>query len=150
MKIVFQRVQYAQVEINKEIVGQINQGALLFVGFEPEDNLIDLDWAAKKVAALRVFSDADNKMNLSINDVNGQFLVVSQFTLHASTKKGSRPSFIKSAKPEIAIPLYEQFIQKLQNNSKNLIETGEFGADMKVQLCNDGPVTILIDTKNKE
>ncbi len=150
MKIVFQRVQKAHVEINSEKVSEIGQGALLLVGFEAEDSETDLEWAAKKVSALRVFGDSDEKMNLSIDDIDGQFLVVSQFTLHASTKKGTRPSFIKSAKPEIAIPLYESFVKILQKKSRKRVETGEFGADMKVHLCNDGPVTILIDTKNKE
>lgn len=150
MKIVFQRVSSANVEINSKIVGQINNGALLLVGFETEDTEADLEWAAKKVASLRVFGDEEGKMNLSINDVNGAFLVVSQFTLHASTKKGTRPSFIKSANPEIAIPLYEKFKSKLSELSNQPVESGEFGADMKVNLCNDGPVTILIDTKNKE
>ncbi len=150
MRLVFQRVSHAQVVVEDKVIGKIGHGALLLVGFEAEDSAEDLDWAARKVSNLRVFGDSDGKMNQSIEDVGGQFLVVSQFTLHGATKKGSRPSFIKAAHPDIAIPLYQQFVQKLEALSSKPIETGEFGAHMEVSLTNDGPVTLIIDTKNKE
>jgi D-tyrosyl-tRNA(Tyr) deacylase len=149
MKIVIQRVSEAAVKIDGSINGQIETGMLILLGIEHEDNESDADWLIQKVCALRIFSDAEGKMNLSINDVKGRFLVVSQFTLHASTKKGNRPSYIQAARPEQAIPLYEYFVRTLGTSSETKVETGEFGADMKVSLVNDGPVTIIIDSKNR-
>lgn len=149
MRIVIQRVSEAAVKIDGRINGQIGTGMLILLGIEHEDDESDADWLIQKVCALRIFSDEEGKMNLSINDVSGRFLVVSQFTLHASTKKGNRPSYIQAARPEQAIPLYEYFVQTLGNSSGTKIETGEFGADMKVSLVNDGPVTLLIDSKNR-
>lgn len=149
MRIVIQRVSEAAVKIDARINGQIGTGMLILLGIEHEDDESDADWLIQKVCALRIFSDEEGKMNLSINDVSGRFLVVSQFTLHASTKKGKRPSYIQAARPEQAIPLYEYFVQTLGNSSGTKIETGEFGADMKVSLVNDGPVTLLIDSKNR-
>jgi D-tyrosyl-tRNA(Tyr) deacylase len=146
MRILIQRVKEASVAVEGEITGQIPAGLLLFVSFEESDEATDLDAVAAKVSRLRIFDDENGVMNLSISDVKGQFLVVSQFTLHAQTKKGNRPSYIKAANPAIAKPLYEQFIAKLQQYSGFEIQTGEFGADMKVSLINDGPVTIWIDT----
>lgn len=150
MRIVIQRVSEASVKIEEKIKGKIEKGLLVLVGIELEDDNTDADWLIQKICGLRIFNDADGKMNLTIQDVNGQFLVVSQFTLHASTKKGNRPSYIRAARPEHAIPLYEYFIKTLQEISNTNIETGEFGADMKVSLVNDGPVTLLIDSKNRE
>ena len=150
MRIVLQRVVEASVKINESIKGSVDKGLLLFLGIEAEDNEEDIDWLVQKVSNLRVFEDENGKMNLSVKEIEGEVLVISQFTLFASTKKGNRPSFIKAAKPEIAIPLYEQFLQKIKSVSSLKVESGEFGADMKVSLCNDGPVTILIDSKNKE
>ena len=150
MRIVLQRVTEANVKINESIKGSIDKGLLLFLGIEAEDNEEDIDWLVQKVSNLRVFEDENGKMNLSVKEIEGEVLVISQFTLFASTKKGNRPSFIKAAKPEIAIPLYEQFLQKIKSVSNLKVESGEFGADMKVSLCNDGPVTILIDSKNRE
>lgn len=150
MRIVFQRVSNAQVVVEEKVIGKIDHGALLLVGFEAEDGIEDLEWAARKVSNLRVFGDDEGKMNQSIEDIGGQFLVVSQFTLHGATKKGSRPSFIKAAHPDIAIPLYNQFVKQLGILSGKPVETGEFGAHMEVSLFNDGPVTLIIDTKNKE
>lgn len=149
MRIVIQRVSEAAVKIDGRINGQIGTGMLILLGIEHEDDESDADWLIQKVCALRIFSNEEGKMNLSINDVSGRFLVVSQFTLHASTKKGNRPSYIQAARPEQAIPLYEYFVQTLGNSSGTKIETGEFGADMKVSLVNDGPVTLLIDSKNR-
>lgn len=149
MRLVIQRVSEAKVEINQAIVGQINQGLLVLLGIEQEDTIDDVDWLLQKTVNMRIFSDDEGKMNRSLLDVNGGLLVVSQFTLHASTKKGNRPSFIAAARPEHAIPLYELFLQK----AKALVgevKSGEFGADMQVSLLNDGPVTIIIDSKNKE
>lgn len=149
MRLVIQRVSEAKVEINRAIVGQINQGLLVLLGIEQEDTIDDVDWLLQKTVNMRIFSDDEGKMNRSLLDVNGGLLVVSQFTLHASTKKGNRPSFIAAARPEHAIPLYELFLQK----AKALVgevKSGEFGADMQVSLLNDGPVTIIIDSKNKE
>ena len=146
---VIQRVSEASVKIEGEIKGEIAQGYLILLGIEEADNQEDIGWLCKKIANLRIFSDEEGKMNLSIKAVEGNVLLISQFTLHASTKKGNRPSFIKAAKPAIAIPLYEQFIEVLGRELGKQIETGEFGADMKVSLINDGPVTILIDSKNK-
>jgi D-tyrosyl-tRNA(Tyr) deacylase len=149
MRVVIQRVSEASVTIESEITGQINKGLMILVGICPEDNLQDIQWLTQKIANLRVFGDEDGKMNLSITDIKGEILLISQFTLYASTKKGNRPSFIQSAKPEIAIPLYEQFINSLKETGIP-IQTGKFGADMKISLTNDGPVTIIIDSKNKE
>lgn len=150
MKAVIQRVSEANVKINGEVHGQIDTGFLILLGIAEEDTEEDVDWLCKKISGLRVFSDEEGKMNLDIKDINGAFLVISQFTLHAKTKKGNRPSFIHAAKPDIAIPLYENFKKRLAVTSGLTVESGEFGADMKVTLCNDGPVTIIIDTKNKE
>lgn len=150
MRILLQRVSQASVTIDNQIFSQIDKGLLLLLGIEEEDNQLDIEWLVKKVLGMRIFSDAEGKMNLSVQDIKGEILVVSQFTLHASTKKGNRPSFIKAAKPAVAIPLYEQFIKHLQDGLEKEVKTGEFGADMKVSLVNDGPVTIWIDSKNKE
>lgn len=150
MRAVIQRVSEANVKINGDIHGQIETGFLILLGIEEEDTEEDVDWLCKKVSGLRIFSDEEGKMNLDIKDIKGAFLVISQFTLHAKTKKGNRPSFIHAAKPDIAIPLYESFKNKLAIESGLTVVSGEFGADMKVTLCNDGPVTIIIDTKNKE
>ena len=149
MKIVIQRVTAASVTIDNIINGQIATGMLILLGIEHEDDQTDADWLIQKVIGLRIFSDAEGKMNLSIDDVNGEFLVVSQFTLHASTKKGNRPSYIQAARPEHAIPLYEYFLKTLEINSNKKVSTGKFGADMKVNLLNDGPVTLIIDSKNR-
>lgn len=148
MKIVIQRVSDASVKIADSIVGRIANGMLILLGIEHEDEQVDADFLVQKIIGLRIFSDAEGKMNLSAKDVEGRFLVVSQFTLHASTKKGNRPSYIQAARPEQAIPLYEYFVQKLALLSETKVETGEFGADMKVSLVNDGPVTIIIDSKD--
>ncbi|MDI1318139.1 D-aminoacyl-tRNA deacylase [Flavobacterium sp.] len=150
MKAVIQRVFSASVTINNQIVANIQKGLLVLVGFEAADTNEDLDWMVSKIANLRIFNDENHVMNLSLKDVDGEMIIVSQFTLHASTKKGNRPSYIKAAKPEIAIPLYESFIQKMESELGKKVQTGQFGADMKVALVNDGPVTIIIDTKNKE
>ncbi len=149
MRVVIQRVTQAAVSINEEISGKINNGLLILVGIGQDDHTEDIQWLTQKITNLRIFSDDDGKMNLSILDIKGEILLVSQFTLYASTKKGNRPSFIQSAPPTIAIPLYEQFIQSLKETGI-AIQTGQFGADMKVSLTNDGPVTIIIDSKNKE
>ncbi|TPN85883.1 D-aminoacyl-tRNA deacylase [Aquimarina algicola] len=150
MKAVIQRVSEASVTVEKNIISKINQGLLILIGIENEDTKEDVDWLCNKIIKLRIFGDENGVMNKSIQDVDGEIIVVSQFTLHASTKKGNRPSYIKAAKPEIAIPVYEQFVEQLELNLKKKIGTGIFGADMKVSLLNDGPVTIIIDTKNKE
>ena len=150
MRILLQRVSEASVKIEGEVVGQIETGLLLLLGIEEEDSKTDADWLIQKIIGMRIFSDEHGKINRSVQDIEGQFLVVSQFTLHASTKKGNRPSFIKAARPEQAIPLYEYFINELQQKSNLKVETGQFGADMKVSLINDGPVTIWLDSKNKE
>lgn len=149
MKVVVQRVSEATVKINDTIVGKIQQGLLLLVGFESEDNDGDLEWMCNKLLQMRIFSDEAGKMNLSVLDIEGEILLISQFTLHASTKKGNRPSFIKAAKPEQAIPLYEKFKKMLGIGVGKPVECGEFGADMQVSLTNDGPVTIVIDSKRK-
>jgi D-tyrosyl-tRNA(Tyr) deacylase len=149
MKIVIQRVTAASVTIDNIINGQIATGMMILLGIEHEDDQTDADWLIQKVIGLRIFSDAEGKMNLSIDDVNGEFLVVSQFTLHASTKKGNRPSYIQAARPKHAIPLYEYFLKTLEINSNKKVSTGKFGADMKVNLLNDGPVTLIIDSKNR-
>lgn len=150
MKAVIQRVSEASVTIDGEKVADIGQGLLILLGIEDADDVADIDWLANKIVNLRIFGDENGVMNQSVQEVNGEMIVVSQFTLHASTKKGNRPSYIKAAKPEIAVPLYEKFVATLAVISGKKIPTGKFGADMKVALLNDGPVTILIDTKNKE
>ena len=150
MRAVIQRVSEASVVIGKQKVADINQGLLIFLGVEIEDKKEDALWLANKVSQLRIFSDKDGVMNKSIIEVDGEAIVVSQFTLHAKTKKGNRPSYIKAARPEQAIPLYEQFKEDLAIAIENEVQSGEFGANMKVSLINDGPVTIIIDTKNKE
>lgn len=150
MKAVIQRVTKASVAVDDNQVALINLGLLILLGIETEDTEEDAQWLTKKIANLRIFNDSGNLMNFSLIDVQGDAIVVSQFTLHASTKKGNRPSYLKAAKPEIAIPLYEYFIQHFENEIGKSIQTGVFGAHMKVDLCNDGPVTIVIDTKNKE
>lgn len=149
MRTIIQRVSEASVSIQGEKTRKIQKGLLLFVGIGPEDTAEDVSWFTQKIINLRIFNDTDGKMNLSIQDIKGEILLVSQFTLYASTKKGNRPSFIQSAKPEIAIPLYERFIEKIKQTGIE-IQTGTFGADMKISLTNDGPVTIIIDSKNKE
>ena len=148
MRVLLQRVSEASVKIEGKINGQIDQGLLLLVGICAEDAQGDIDWLIQKIVNMRIFSDENGKMNLSIQDIQGEFLVISQFTLHASTKKGNRPSFIEAARPEIAIPLYENFITQLKLTNLK-VETGIFGADMKVSLVNDGPVTMWLDSKNK-
>ena len=150
MKAVIQRVSQSSVTINEEIVAQIQQGLLVLVGVEDADIQEDINWLTSKIANLRIFEDENEVMNLSLKDIDGEMIVVSQFTLHALTKKGNRPSYIKASKPEIAIPLYESFVKQMEIELGKKIQTGQFGADMKVSLINDGPVTIIIDTKNKE
>ena len=150
MRLVIQRVSHANVAIEGETAGKIDLGLLIFIGIEEADTIEDIQWLVAKVLNLRIFNNNDGVMNLSVKDVGGNILVISQFTLHASTKKGNRPSYIKAAKPKIAIPLYESFVAHLKMESGMDIQTGSFGADMKVSLCNDGPVTILIDSKNRE
>ncbi|MDP5094221.1 MAG: D-aminoacyl-tRNA deacylase [Polaribacter sp.] len=150
MKVVIQRVSKASVTIQQKKVADIQHGLLVLLGIIDEDSQEDINWLVKKIVNLRIFNDENEVMNLSLKDVNGDLILVSQFTLHASTKKGNRPSYIKAAKPEIAIPLYENFIVSLENELGKKIQTGEFGADMKVELLNDGPVTIIIDSKSKE
>ena len=150
MKAVIQRVSQSSVTINNEIVAQIQQGLLVLVGIEDADNQEDINWLTSKIANLRIFVDENEVMNMSLKDIDGEMIVVSQFTLHALTKKGNRPSYIKASKPEIAIPLYESFVKQMEIELGKKVQTGQFGADMKVSLVNDGPVTIIIDTKNKE
>ncbi|MFJ1473439.1 D-aminoacyl-tRNA deacylase [Capnocytophaga cynodegmi] len=150
MRIVIQRVLEASVVIENKVTSKIDKGLLILIGIEEADTDEDVKWLSSKVVNLRIFDDENGVMNLSVKDIDGEIIVVSQFTLHASTKKGNRPSYIKAAKPDISIPLYERFVSQLQNDLGKEIGTGEFGADMKVNLCNDGPVTIIIDTKNKE
>ena len=150
MKTVIQRVSQSSVTINNEIVAQIQKGVLVLVGIEDADQQEDIVWLASKIANLRIFADENDIMNLSVKEINGDVIVVSQFTLHAQTQKGNRPSYIKASKPEIAIPMYEKFIQHLELELGKSIQTGQFGSDMKVALVNDGPVTIIIDSKNRE
>jgi len=150
MKVIIQRVSKSSVSINGTIKSEIKKGLMLLVGFENDDDESDLVWMSNKITSLRIFDDNEGVMNLSLKDVGGELLVISQFTLHAKTKKGNRPSYIKAAKPEVAIPLYNTFIKLLQENVKSEIKTGKFGADMQVSLVNNGPVTIIIDSKNKE
>lgn len=150
MKTVIQRVSQASVTIDSKIVANIQKGLLVLVGIEDTDLKEDIDWLCQKIANLRIFGDENDVMNLSVKDIDGDIIVVSQFTLHALTKKGNRPSYIKAAKPEVAIPIYEDFLQQLETELGKNVQTGVFGADMKVSLLNDGPVTIIIDSKNKE
>jgi D-tyrosyl-tRNA(Tyr) deacylase len=150
MRIVIQRVSNASVEVDQKITGKIEKGLLVLLGIEDADEDEDIKWLCNKIVNLRIFNDEDGVMNKSVSEVNGDILLVSQFTLHASTKKGNRPSYIRASKPEIAITMYERMITELQTVLGKKIESGIFGADMKVQLLNDGPVTIVIDTKNKE
>ena len=150
MRAVIQRVSQASVTVEGAIIGQIQQGLMVLVGIVNEDDSADIEWLSNKIIHMRIFDDENGVMNKSLLDVGGAILLVSQFTLHASTKKGNRPSYIAAAKPEISIPLYESMIQQLQKDLGVPIQTGKFGADMKVALINDGPVTIIIDSKNKE
>lgn len=147
---VIQRVRHASVEVKNKIVGEIQGGFLILLGIAQQDDDDDVEWLINKMVGLRVFSDENNKMNLSIKQINGDILLVSQFTLLASTKKGNRPSFTEAAKPEVAIPLYQKMIFGLSQKLNQQIQTGEFGADMQIQLLNDGPVTIILDSKNKK
>ena len=149
MKAVIRRVSFASVTIDSKIVADIQKGLLVLVGIEDADTKEDIDWLCQKIANLRIFGDENEVMNLSVKDIDGEIIVVSQFTLQASTKKGNRPSYIKASKPEIAIPMYEKFVQKLENEFGKKVQAGIFGADMKVLLLNDGPVTIIIDSKNR-
>ncbi len=150
MRVIVQRVSEASVVINGLTKASIGRGLLVFAGFEETDNREDIEWMSGKVSRLRIFSDSNQLMNLSVAEIRGNILVISQFTLHASTKKGNRPSFIKAAVPAIAEPLYNDFVLQLKKDSGLTVEEGEFGADMKICLVNDGPVTIMIDSKNKE
>lgn len=150
MRAVIQRVKYASVKVNEKIIGKIEAGLLILAGFEEADNPEDFDWMANKIIQMRIFPDENGVMNVSIEDVKGDLLVVSQFTLHASTKKGNRPSYIKASPPGLAKNQYEDFVKVLQNKYISPIQKGEFGADMKVELLNDGPVTICMDSKNRE
>lgn len=150
MRIVIQRVREASVEVNSELVSSVNKGLLIFLGIETDDDKKDADWLTAKIAGLRIFEDENNLMNFSVKDIKGEILLISQFTLMASSRKGNRPSFIRAARPEMAVPLYEYFIQVLENQFNIPTKTGVFGADMKVKLLNDGPVTIIIDSKLKE
>lgn len=150
MRIVIQRVKKASVSIQNKIHSAIGQGMLILLGIEDADDFSDADWLISKIIKLRIFDDEQGIMNLSINQVKGEILLISQFTLHASTKKGARPSYIKAAHPDKAIPLYESFVQELQKQLEAEVKTGIFGAEMQVELINDGPVTIIIDSKNRE
>ena len=150
MRVVLQRVSQASVTVDSKIVADIQKGLLVLVGIEDADTQEDIDWLVGKIIKIRIFGDENDVMNCSVQDIDGDIIVVSQFTLHASTKKGNRPSYIKAAKPEFAIPMYENFVKSLEKDFNKKIQTGIFGADMKVSLLNDGPVTILIDSKNRE
>lgn len=150
MRAVIQRVNHASITIDGHIKSSIKNGLLVFAGIEDADNNDDIEWLSNKIVNLRIFDDLDKVPNISVKDIDGDILLVSQFTLHAATKKGNRPSYIKASKPDIAIPLYEKMIVQLENDLGKKIFTGEFGADMKVSLLNDGPVTIIIDSKNRE
>ena len=149
MRVVLQRVSEASVMIDRNVKSSIEKGFLILVGIEAEDTQEDIEWLCRKIINMRIFGDEDDKMNLSLKDIDGEALIISQFTLHASTKKGNRPGFIKAAKPEVAIPLYEAFIKEFEKQFEKEVGTGEFGADMKINLLNDGPVTIIIDSKNR-
>ena len=150
MKTIIQRVSEASVTINGNLKSSIGLGLLILLGIEDADTNEDIEWLCAKISNLRIFNDSGHIMNLSLKEVGGDIILVSQFTLHASTKKGNRPSYIRAAKPETAVPLYEKFIKQLEKDIEKPLQTGEFGADMKVSLTNDGPVTIIIDTKNRE
>ncbi|MFC4632682.1 D-aminoacyl-tRNA deacylase [Dokdonia ponticola] len=150
MRVIIQRVSEASVTINNVVKSNISAGFLVLLGITHDDTQEDIEWLTNKIIGLRVFSDAQGAMNLSVKDIDGDLLVISQFTLHASTKKGNRPSFLEAARPEIAIPLYEKFVSTLSRKHTKQVYTGEFGADMKVRLLNDGPVTISIDSKNRQ
>ena len=150
MRVVIQRVSSASVSIDEKINGAIQRGLLVLVGIEDEDNKVDIQWISNKIVNLRIFNDLNGVMNCSLKEMDGDILLISQFTLHASTQKGNRPSYIKASKPAIAIPLYEQLIQQISSDLGKPVQTGIFGADMQLSLVNDGPVTIIIDSKNKE
>ena len=150
MRVLIQRVSHAKVEVEGAITGSINNGLLVLLGVEDADTVEDLNWLVQKIIKMRIFSDSEGKMNLSVSDIQGEILVVSQFTLHAGTRKGNRPSFIKAGKPDFANKMYAQFMDELRTASGLKVESGVFGADMKVSLLNDGPVTIWMDSKNKE
>lgn len=150
MRAVLQRVSEAKVNIDGRAKASIKTGLLVLLGIEKSDNKEDIEWLSSKICGLRIFNDSDGVMNLSVKEVGGEIIVVSQFTLHASTRKGNRPSYIKAAKADVAIPLYETFVKQLENDLGRFVQTGEFGANMKVELTNDGPVTIIIDTKTKD
>ena len=150
MRVVVQRVSQSNVKVSGEVIGEIKEGLMVLVSFVDEDNDTDLDWMTKKIINLRIFNDDEGKMNRSVQDVGGDILLISQFTLHGSTKKGNRPSFIKAAKSDFANVMYERFIKVLEQSLGKEIQTGEFGGDMKVSLVNDGPTTIIIDSKDKE
>ena len=149
MRVVIQRVSKASVQVNGEIVGSISKGLLVFLGITHDDDMEDVSWLVKKMMRLRIFNDTNDVMNLSLLDINGELLVVSQYTLHALTRKGNRPSYINAAKPETALPLYKSFVEECEKVLGRLVSTGVFGEMMDVQICNDGPVTILMDSKNK-
>ena len=150
MRVVVQRVSQSNVKVSGEVIGEIKEGLMVLVSFVDEDNDTDLGWMTKKIINLRIFNDDEGKMNRSVQDIGGDILLISQFTLHGSTKKGNRPSFIKAAKPDFANVMYERFIKVLEQSLGKEIQTGEFGSDMKVSLVNDGPTTIIIDSKDKE
>lgn len=150
MRAIIQRVSRASVTVDRKVISEIGTGLLILLGIEEADTREDIEWLSRKIINLRIFNDENRVMNLSLLEVGGEAIVVSQFTLHASTKKGNRPSYIKAAKPDVAIPIYEQFVHQVQSDLGKKVGTGVFGADMKVDLLNDGPVTIVIDTKNKE
>jgi D-tyrosyl-tRNA(Tyr) deacylase len=150
MRVVIQRVSRASVTVNKKIAGEIKEGLLVFAGFEDADTSEDIEWLSNKISQMRIFNDENGVMNKSVKDISGSILLISQFTLHASTKKGNRPSYSKASKGDVAFDLYEKTIAQLQTDLGKQIETGIFGADMKVELLNDGPVTIIMDSKNKE
>ncbi len=150
MRAVIQRVSKASVKVNQQVTGQIEKGLLVLLGIEDADTAEDIEWLSGKIVNLRIFDDVAGVMNLSIKEIDGNVLLVSQFTLHASTKKGNRPSYIKASKPDFAVPMYEKMILQLENDLGKKMQTGIFGADMKVELLNDGPVTIVIDTKSRE
>ena len=150
MRVVIQCVSEASVKIDGQIYSQIQKGLLIFLGIEHSDTEKDVEWISKKIVNLRIFSDENNQMNKSVIDIKGQLLVVSQFTLHAKTKKGKRPSFINAARPEVAMPLYQALVKRLKVDSLSQVLTGKFGSNMQVMLCNDGPLTLIIDSKNKE
>ena len=150
MRVVVQRVSQSNVKVSGEVIGEIKEGLMVLVSFVDEDNETDLDWMTKKIINLRIFNDDEGKMNRSVQDIGGDILLISQFTLHGSTKKGNRPSFIKAAKPDFANVMYERFIKVLEQSLGKEIQTGEFGGDMKVSLINDGPTTIIVDSKIKE